>query len=564
MKNHKLLLIAATVGGLVGGSNPTAEAASKKLSAKDAQIQALERRLELLEQRLAATEGQSSPAKPAAGSAEATSLKSLDQKVKLIERKIEVDKEATATKWAALPKTVELGTQGLKVVSSDENFIMYFRALIQADSKFFMDDSGNANLPNTNGDNNADQFTLRRVRPILEGTVWKWFDYRIMPDFGGGQTRLFDAYVDLRYFREASLTAGKFKAPVSLERLQSATALPFIERAFPTQLAPNRDVGFMLHGEFDKPGYPTDFSKLERNQTKAGNFPLYMYPEFFSYQLGVFDGSRNNGSIDSDTNDSKEFQGRIFAHPFIHTGWSAVEGLGLGVAGSYGDANDDALSSFQSPGLVNIFTYNATARGDGTHYRVYPQGYWIWGPFQLVGEYALSDQRLASQATTNGRTVNRYETEVKDEAWNLTMSYMLTGEENVFLRQGIKPRHEFDPLYGLRPNKPFNPAEGHWGAFQVAARWSYLDFDDKVFQNVGTRNNPVYPYADPRTAVSDATTWALGINWWLNSNVKLMLDYSQTSYNGGAGLLNTRGALANNIVSRETEKVWQTRVQLGF
>ena len=69
MKNHRLLLVAATVGGLVGGGFQPA-AAAKKVSSKDAQIQALERRLQLLEQRLAGDEGQ--VAKPGkAGAAEA-------------------------------------------------------------------------------------------------------------------------------------------------------------------------------------------------------------------------------------------------------------------------------------------------------------------------------------------------------------------------------------------------------------------------------------------------------------------------------------------------------------
>lgn len=62
---------------------------------------------------------------------------------------------------------------------------------------------------------------------------------------------MFDASVDPRYFREASLTAGKFQAPVSLEKLQNASALTFTERALPIQHVPNREVGFRLHGESD-------------------------------------------------------------------------------------------------------------------------------------------------------------------------------------------------------------------------------------------------------------------------------------------------------------------------
>ncbi len=577
MRRRPNAALAAAVASLLGGISPARAVVS------DEQYRALERRLLLLEKRLEQSEAArtATTAAPAQGketgtaaaatgaatigavsSAETQEIKKLKQKVNLLERKVEVEKEAQDAKFLKLPKSVELGTQGLKVVSQDENFIMYMRALIQADGSYFMDDNNQAAA--TNGDSYASRFYMRRVRPILEGTVWKYFDYRIMPDFGMGNTRLFDAYADFRYFRAASVLAGKFKAPVSLERLQSATALPFIERAFPTQLAPNREVGLMLHGEFDKPGYPTNFSTLERNQTFQGNFPVYMYPDFFSYQVGIFNGSRNNGNIDSDSNDSKEVQARIFGHPFLHSGIEPLEGLGIGIAGSWGQPNADRLSNYQSPGLNNIFVYNAAARADGTQYRIYPQMYWIWGPFQFVGEYALSNQDIENQLVVNGADHMVAKNNQTDQAWNATVSYMLTGEQNVFLRQGIRPRHEFDPMYGLRPDRPFDPSQGHWGAFQVAARFSTIDFDNDIFRNTGTLAAPIYPFADPRLSVSRATTWALGVNWWLNSNIKLMADYSQTSYSDGAGVFSSPGALSPAVQSLQTEKVWQTRVQLGF
>ncbi|MFN5745636.1 MAG: porin [Methylococcaceae bacterium] len=480
----------------------------------------------------------------------------LDTKVKLLERRVEVDKEANENKWLKLPKNVELGSQGLKVVSSDENFIMYLRALIQADASFFFDDEKSQPI-NTNGSNIPKNFYMRRIRPIIEGTVWKYVDYRIMPDFAPGPSgttspRIFDAIADLRYFREASLAAGIMKAPVSLERLASASHLSFVERAWPTQLAPNREMGFLLHGEFDKPGYPSDFSPTGRNMTITGNFPMYMYPDFISYQLGVYNGTSNNGSLYSDGNDSKDFQGRIFTHPFLHSGIEPLEGLGIGIAGTYGDPNDTALSSFQSPGLQNVFTYNSATKADGNAYRIYPQGYWIYGPFKLVGEYALSNQDLANQTLKSGYTTNQYSMNENIEAWNITADYVLTGEANSFLNQGIKPRHNF------------NPFDGGWGAVVLAARFTPINFDDSTFRNVGTASNPVYPFADPRTSVESATTWGLGLNWWLSLNTKLMFDYSQTSFNGGAVSLTSSGAKTNSVVDRETEKVFQTRVQLAF
>lgn len=473
------------------------------------------------------------------------------QQLKTQERQVEVKAEENDAKWLKSPQQFELGTQGLKVVSADQNFILYTRALIQADGSYFMDDKRPV-YSNPNGDNLNDSFYLRRVRPILEGTVWKYIDYRIMPDFAG-TPRLFDAIVDLRYFRFASLAAGKFKSPISLERLQSASALTFVERAFPTQVAPNREVGFLLHGEFDQPGHPSDFNMLGRNMTVSGNFPMFMYPDFFSYQLAVVDGTSNNGSIDSDNNDSKDFQGRVFSHPFLHSGRTWLEGLGVGLAGSWGNPNDVALSNYQSPGLQNIFVYGKETRGDGVQTRLYPQGYWIWGPFQLLGEYAVSKQRLGNQVLDAGFTKNDVTYDQTVSAWNVTASWVLTGERNVFLNQGIKPFHVFDPFHG------------GWGAWQICARVDGIDFGSGVFRNVGTEEKPVYPFADPRLSVQSALTWAVGLNWWLNPNVKLMANYSQTKFDGGDGLYGEDGKLfSTSVRDRETEKVWQTRVQLGF
>src|SRR5262245_65644341 len=80
-------------------------------------------------------------------------------------------------------------------------------------------------------------------------------DFKLMPDFGGAGTSstatatLQDAYVNFRPWTWLQLQSGKYKPPVGLERLQSATNLVFIERALPTTLVPNRDIGFMLQGE---------------------------------------------------------------------------------------------------------------------------------------------------------------------------------------------------------------------------------------------------------------------------------------------------------------------------
>jgi phosphate-selective porin OprO and OprP len=63
---------------------------------------------------------------------------------------------------------------------------------------------------------------MRRVRPILEGTFYHDFDFRIMTDFGNGaasSTLLQDAYLEWHHWSWLKIRAGKFKPPVGLEQL---------------------------------------------------------------------------------------------------------------------------------------------------------------------------------------------------------------------------------------------------------------------------------------------------------------------------------------------------------
>src|SRR6185503_15879682 len=141
---------------------------------------------------------------------------------------------------------VTIGSGGLAVLSADSNFVFRVRGGLQADGRFFAGES----VAN-------DTFLLRRVRPILEGTVFGKFDYRLMADFASGVTQtsanngsILDAYINARLLPAFQIQAGKFKEPVGLERLQSWRNLLFVERGFPTLLVPNRDTGLMLHGGF--------------------------------------------------------------------------------------------------------------------------------------------------------------------------------------------------------------------------------------------------------------------------------------------------------------------------
>ena len=204
-------------------------------------------------------------------------IQELDQKVRILERLQELDKADAAGKSKAAT-VVSAGASGFSIRFADTNFILRLRGGLPVDGRFYV------------GESTANEtLLLRRVRPILEGTVYEKFDYRVMFDFASGvsltannNNSVLDAYGDLRFWPAFQIRAGKFKEPVGLERLQSWSNMPFVERGFPTQLLPNRDVGLMIHGE-----------ALESR---------------LIYQLGVFNGTPDGGSNDFETSDSdKDF-----------------------------------------------------------------------------------------------------------------------------------------------------------------------------------------------------------------------------------------------------------------
>ena len=458
----------------------------------------------------------------------------LADKLANLEKKVDQDKKAAAEAAKSAPK-FEVGQNGVTFKSADENYKLRLGGYVQADARFFLDNTTlDSNTPAGNAVN--DQFLIRRARLTLDGTFFKWADFRFSPDFAGSTLRLYDAFADLHYFDYAALQAGKFRVPISLERYQSATNLAFIERGYPAETAPNRDVGIMLHGQIGYPGYKAQYTVQPT------------FKDFLSYELMVYDGTRDNQAVqnsDSDKDNNKEVAARLFTHPFLHSGSPGIEGMGFGVAGTWGRPKYNNMPSLVSVGQNNIVTYiggsnNVLATGDS--YRIYPQMYWYYGPFGLLGEYVISTQQLQGAYVQSGK-VKTAESRMQNEAWQIQTSYVVTGEKASF--------------YGVKPAKNFDPFNGAWGALQVAARWTELNIGDSIFQNYGTQKAPVYVYSDPRQSVSQASTWSLGMNWFLNTNVKIALNYDQTAFKGGAGA-------GTVYLSRDMEKVFMTRFQVAF
>jgi len=423
-------------------------------------------------------------------------VKALDKKVKELQKKAEAQGIIVVTQGTGGTGFPETGKEILWMKSADENVILNVGGVLQADGRFYVDN------PKTEPTNT---FLLRRARIIVQGTLFHYYDFRIMPDFAGSTTVLYDAFLDIHYWMEARLRVGKFKPPIGLEQLQEDRDVEFVERALPTQLVPNRDVGAQLWGD--------------------------LLGGTVTYYAGIFNGVPDAGNVvngDKDTNNDKDYEGRIFTHPFKLSEIAPLAGLGVGVSGSYGHERGAAnVPTYVTTGQSTFFSYLATTIAAGGQSRISPQGDYYWGPLGFLGEYVSSSLDVSNGAAGKLQRTAR----VVNQAWQTAATVVLTGEKASFI--GVRPRNRFDPK------------NGNWGAFELAARYSTLKVDGDAF--------PLF--ASAAVSARQAEAWGTGINWYLTSNVKAVVDYEQTDFKGGA---------AAGLGNRPVEKVVLSRFQIVF
>jgi phosphate-selective porin OprO and OprP len=497
-------------------------------------------------------------------------VQELDQKVKVLARKGEINEEATTAAAKAAP-IVKASSSGFSFGSADGKNEIKFRGLLQADHRSYSEGANDvrnrsrvrAGLLNAEGFNAAeDTSLLRRIRPTIEGKVAGKYGFRFTPEFAGGSASVVDAYVEANLNPAFKIRAGKQKSIVGLERLQSGGDIKFLERSYVTNaILPNRDLGITISGDV------------------LGNK--------LSYGVGIVNGVADGGNISTglEYNGEREYTARLFATPFIDSD-SALAGFGIGIGATYtdftgeqnlnftdttsADATRNGLPSYASDGQQTFFRYGTNSIADGKRFRVSPQANYYHGPFGLITEYARVNQEvsLTSRNDASGGTVdnvpvgflNGTKKSLSHDAWQVAVSYLITGEDASF--KGVKPKHDFDL------------DKGGWGAWELVARYSEINLDNDTFKNrldqyAGENRSGANAinsaFSDATLSAKSAKSWTAGVNWYLNSNAKIALNYSQTSFDGGAS---SNGATANtsgsNIKDRPDEKALLARFQVAF
>jgi phosphate-selective porin OprO and OprP len=545
-----LAVLALPFGSAIAQSNATPDTATllKRIEEQDRRIEALEHKLEALEtERAAANSGGNQPAggravagtSAAAGAAQGTSTAAATGSAQNTRGRQATSaapvpqttgalpgspstavqgataavsqRAATATEAPGLVTagSVRAGPTGFSFASEDGANLIRFRGNLAVDGRWFLDKG----TPES-----ADTFLFRKVRPYFEGTIDNDYDFRFMPDFGGGKTIIVDAFVTARVTPWLAVQAGKFKGPVGLERLQPDQYNRFLELGLPSSLVPNRDLGVEIGGDL-----------------LGGTFG-YAIGEF----NGVTDGNSTdvNTNPDADSNDGKkDTEARLFTQPFVNSGIYGLRGLGFGIGATYvktvGSPTNTLLASYKTSGQNTFFSYRTgttATYADGTRFRWTPQAYYFVGSFGALAEYVVAEQDVSRQLTATNKRSGR----VDNSSYQLSLAYFLTGETETF--------------NSFTPKSTFHLGAPGWGAWEIVARYNELKIDEAAF--VGGAQS----FADPGAAPSRARAVGVGINWWLNANVKWVLDYEVTRFNGGA----TNGA------NRPDERALTTRFALTF
>lgn len=446
--------------------------------------------------------GQAGATEPIASDAILERLNALEARVRQLEaRNAELEAAATRTATpASAPAKSATANASQNHTSVAENLKITPRGIFQIDYAGFNERAGGYDY-----NNGTD---IRRARFGFDGTVYKNFKFRIEAEFVKNQVNLLDAYVSYTITPEVSVTVGQQKAPYGLEANTSDAINTFLERGMASNafgaVGAERRVGLNL-------AYQT---------------------ERLNAAIGLF-GSGEAVTRNSATPDeSYGINGRVTWDPVLATGRL----IHLG-ASAYHTTNfpGNTLTISERPnvrvddGRIISATIAGTAPAGGPATGVKDANYLgaeallVHGPFSLQGEYGHL-------------TLNRFVApDVSFDGYYVFGSWFLTGEARS-VKNGNVDR--------VKPFANFEPAAGHWGAFEIALRYDLLDLTDFGLSPLERK----------------ATSLTGALNWYLNPNTKILLNYIR--FKGTNSPLVAPPVSVNGTTAKGD--AFATRLQLDF
>lgn len=407
---------------------------------------------------------------------QAAVLKAQQQRIADLEKKVqttiaqdvqalrkELDKVAARPAGAVGPDDLRVfWKEGLRFENADKTFSLKLGGRIQADWSWMDEDS---DIRGAFG-SLADGFEFRRLRLYAAGKMYGNTDYKLQFDFAGNGVTLKDGYLGFRDLVPFGyLKVGHFKEPFSLEELTSSKYITFMERALPVgAFSPSRNAGAQLSN--------------------------HHFDDRLTWAAGVFRDV--DSEVESRSEGGYNLTARLTGLPWYEEDGAKL--LHLGLAVSQRDPKPDGRTiKFESrPALhlaPKLVSTGAIPTEDATLFGA--EAALVCGPFSLQGEYIRADVDVID-TSGNGNFEGAY----------IEASYFLTGEHRKYKKSAgafsrVKPKNNY--------------GDGGLGAWQIAARYDYVDLDDS------------------ETLGGDIDAWTLGLNWHLNPNTRIMLNYSNAN-----------------------------------
>jgi phosphate-selective porin OprO/OprP len=362
-----------------------------------------------------------------------------------------------------------------------------------------------------------DGVAFRRLRLGVEGTLWEVFDFWVEPDYfntfnargpdddpnTANTPAATDMWAQLSHIPwVGNLRVGSLKPAYSFEHLTSSRFLSYLERS----LQFDAFVGGIDNGF--QPGFLL-FNWTENRRVTWQLSATHNQANIFGFNVG--DGEYN-------------YAGRVTGLPVYRDDGRQLVHLGF----SYNHRQlDDRQDRFRARTLVrNGPAALATALVDlrvagQSRDMINPEFVAVLGPLSVQAEYLgtwVHDTEFpVSGAARRPRGTTFF------QGCYIDVMYFLTGESRPYdTTMGVFTR--------VIPFENFFLVRGHdgclargWGAWQVGARYSYLDLND----------GPV-----GGGIVHDLT---LGLNWFWNPNMKWQFNYSLARRD-------VPGAIGNGIV----------------
>ncbi len=386
------------------------------------------------------------------------------------QEKKKTDQPTNINQYGQKVETIKLSSDArngiLSFESKDKDIKFWLDNRVLFDGGYFFD-SDNLN-PIGNG------VTIRRARFAVKAKLYKNWYGEIDLDFAGAVAELKDLYI--KYTNDTqtfNIKAGHFKEGFSMETTTTSRYLTFMERSLASKFSPSRHLGLQ-------------FNYMKERYLLIGGIHFNTQGEYEEVEFSQSANKKKN------TDEGYSLTGRFVFRPLINN----EKFIHLGIGASYRTPKTDLevpnsyRFSTRSISAINRKKYLDTDDilnvDSNTIYNIEVAGAYKNIMFQT--EYINNDIKRVDGFTS-----------VNLNGAYIQAGYLLNGKYNYNKNEG-----EFTQV----------SRTGDKGIFEIAFRYDYLDLNDETAEIYG----------------GSADAYTLGLNYYINPNVKLMLDYSYLNH----------------------------------